>query len=34
VAVATGFYSAETLADSEPDYLIDEINGLREIVFV
>ena len=34
VAVPTGFYSAETLTDSEPDYLIDEIKALREIVFV
>ena len=34
VAVATGFYSPETLAESEPDYLIDEIKALREIVFV
>lgn len=34
VAVATGFYSAETLTDSKPDYLIDEIKALREIVFV
>ena len=34
VAVATGFYSAETLSDSEPDYLIGEIKALREIVFV
>jgi HAD superfamily hydrolase (TIGR01509 family) len=34
VAVATGFYSPETLADYTPDYLIDEIKALREIVFV
>jgi HAD superfamily hydrolase (TIGR01509 family) len=34
VAVTTGFYDAEVLADSKPDYIIDEIKGLREIVFV
>ena len=34
VGVATGFYSAKTLAGFAPDYLIDEIKSLREIVFV
>ncbi|MEE8354444.1 MAG: HAD family hydrolase [Candidatus Bathyarchaeia archaeon] len=34
VGVATGFYSAKTLAGFAPDYLIDEIRALREIVFV
>jgi len=34
VAVATGFYDAGVLADSKPDYIIDEIKGLWEIVFV
>ncbi len=34
VAVATGFYGAGVLADSEPDYIIDEIKGLWEIVLV
>ena len=34
VAVATGFYDAVALAGSEPDYTIDEIRGLWEIVFV
>jgi len=34
VAVATGFYSQETLAGFTPDYLIDEIKALREIVFI
>ena len=34
VAVATGFYDAGVLADSKPDYIIDEITSLREIVFV
>ncbi len=34
VAVTTGFYSAKTLAGFTPDYLIDEIKALKEIVFV
>jgi 2-phosphoglycolate phosphatase len=34
VAVATGFHGAGSLVDSKPDYVIDEIKGLREIVFV
>jgi 2-phosphoglycolate phosphatase len=34
VAVATGFYSPETLAGFTPDYLIDELKALKEIVFV
>ena len=34
VAVATGFYDAATLADSNPDYILDEIKALKEIVFV
>ncbi len=34
VAVTTGFHDAGSLADSKPDYIIDEIKGLREIVFV
>ena len=34
VAVATGFYEAGILANSKPDYIIDEIEGLKEIVFV
>ena len=34
VAVSTGFYDAVTLADFNPNYLIDEIKSLREIVFV
>jgi HAD superfamily hydrolase (TIGR01509 family) len=34
VAVTTGFYDAGVLAGSKPDYIIDEIKGLREIVFV
>jgi len=34
VAVATGSYDIGVLADSEPDYIIDEIKGLWEIVFV
>jgi HAD superfamily hydrolase (TIGR01509 family) len=34
VAVATGFYSPKTLAGYNPDYLIDELGALREIVFV
>ena len=34
VAVTTGFHDAGVLADSKPDYIIDEIKGLREIVFV
>jgi len=34
VAVATGFYDVGVLAASEPDYLIGELKGLREIVFV
>jgi HAD superfamily hydrolase (TIGR01509 family) len=34
VAVTTGFYVAGVLADSKPDYIIDEIKGLRELIFV
>ncbi len=34
VALTTGFYDAGVLAASKPDYIIDEIKGLREIVFV
>jgi 2-phosphoglycolate phosphatase len=34
VAVTTGFHDTGSLADSKPDYIIDEIKGLREIVFV
>jgi beta-phosphoglucomutase-like phosphatase (HAD superfamily) len=34
VAVTTGFYVAGVLAGSKPDYIIDEIKGLRELIFV
>jgi HAD superfamily hydrolase (TIGR01509 family) len=34
VAVATGFHDAADLAELDPDYVIDELKDLREIVFV
>jgi HAD superfamily hydrolase (TIGR01509 family) len=34
VAVATGFNDSATLAKSKPNYVIDELKDLKEIVFV
>jgi HAD superfamily hydrolase (TIGR01509 family) len=34
VAVTTGFHDARVLANSKPDYIIDKIKSLKEIVFV
>jgi len=34
VAVSTGFTDTATLREQNPDYLIDDIRGLKEIVFV
>ncbi len=34
VAVTTGFYDAGVLVGSKPDYIIDEIKGLRDLIFL
>jgi phosphoglycolate phosphatase-like HAD superfamily hydrolase len=34
IAVTTGYYKVKTLADLKPDYIIEKLRDLLEIIFV